>query len=351
MRGSVTDFRVGQKLDLEPVPTAALRGQQARDWTGSIAGMAPEEPTVGSEPEPEATVEGPEADESARAALRPGDFVSYQGKLFGTLQEYMADRDRWALQLADGRLCAAKAEQLERAAFEPFARVEVIGADCGPLAGMCGEITGFLPERGRWTLKLDVGRDAAARTDQLRLTDKPKPDEGDGGEHSCSCGGADNQPDGVHPENCLDSGDAPQLPGLTEADQALVSLVAKDGAAEKDWDKKSFQLHAAAIESRAAATAAQKEVPEELETRTGTELAARWAEIAPVRLECSRIPVICLREPPRQVPACALIRFSFPAFAFLAAARAAPRHESRNALRPHVCCLSDKNNLPSTRRY
>jgi hypothetical protein len=313
--------------------------------------MAPEEPTVGSEPEPEATVEGPEADESARAALRPGDFVSYQGKLFGTLQEYMADRDRWALQLADGRLCAAKAEQLERAAFEPFARVEVIGADCGPLAGMCGEITGFLPERGRWTLKLDVGRDAAARTDQLRLTDKPKPDEGDGGEHSCSCGGADNQPDGVHPENCLDSGDAPQLPGLTEADQALVSLVAKDGAAEKDWDKKSFQLHAAAIESRAAATAAQKEVPEELETRTGTELAARWAEIAPVRLECSRIPVICLREPPRQVPACALIRFSFPAFAFLAAARAAPRHESRNALRPHVCCLSDKNNLPSTRRY
>ena len=134
--------------------------------------------------------------------------------------------------------------------------------------------------------------------------------EGDSGEHSCSCGGADNQPDGVHPENCLDSGDAPQLPGLTEADQALVSLVAKDGAAEKDWDKKSFQLHAAAIESRAAATAAQKEVPE-LETRTGTELAARWAEIAPVRLECSRIPVICLREPPRQVPACALFGSHF----------------------------------------
>lgn len=62
-----------------------------------------------------------------------------------------------------------------------------------------------------------------------------------------------------------------------------MSLVAKDGAAEKDWDKKSFQLHAAAIASRAGATAAGTGAPEEPETRTGAELAARWAEIAPVR--------------------------------------------------------------------
>eukprot|EP01043_Picozoa_sp_COSAG02_P005824 COSAG02_NODE_160_length_32694_cov_18.496947_18_plen_318_part_00 len=314
-------------------------------------------PEEGVEPEPEATVERPkQADEEApaAAALRPGDFVSYQGKLFGTLQEYMVDRERWALQLADGRVCAAKAEQLERTPFEPFARVEVVGADCGPLAGMCGEITGFLPERGRWTLKLDVGRDAAARTDQLRLTDKPKPEEGDDAGHSCSCGGADTQPNGAHPENCLDSGDAPQLPGLSETDQALVSLVAKDGAAEKDWDKKSFQLHAAAIESRAATTTAGKEVPEELETRTGAELAARWAEIAPVRLGSSRIHIICLHKPLREVPdSCVftLLGSHALAFAILAAARAASCYESRNALWTHLCRVSNQINLPSTRRY
>ena len=254
---------------------------------------APEErPISGMEPEPEPTVES-KADDTQRSSLRPGDFVSYQGKIFGTLQEFMADRDRWALKLADGRLCAAKAEQLERTPFEPFARVEVIGSDCGPLTGMCGEITGYLPERGRWTLKLDVGRDAAARTDQLRLTDKPKPQEGEDGGHSCSCSGADKQPDGEHPENCLDNGDVPQLPGLSEDDQALVSLVAKDGAAEEDWDKKSFQLHAAGLQSRAAAG---EEAPTALATRTGAELAARWAEIAPVCLECYCIDAVRLRE-------------------------------------------------------
>lgn len=240
-------------------------------------------------PEPEAGFEA-KADGLSGTTLRPGDFVSYQRRHFGKLQEYMADRGRWTLQLADGRLCAAKAEHLERTPFEPFARVEIVGADCGPLVGMCGEITGYLPERQRWTLKLDVGRDAAARTDQLKLTDKPKPEDDGVGQHSCSCSSeGDRQPnDGEHPENCLDSSDAPQLPGLSEADQALVSLVAKDGANADDWDKKSFQLHAAALEKRAAAVAAGQEAPEQLASRTGPELAARWAAIAPVCLELCR---------------------------------------------------------------
>jgi hypothetical protein len=323
----------------------------------AAAAATPEEAAVrkGPEPEPEPTVESRmRISPGDDTALRAGDFVSYQGRLFGTLQEYMSDRERWALQLADGRVCAAKAEQLERTPFEPFARVEVVGDDCGPLLGMCGEITGYLPERGRWTLKLDVGRNTAARTDQLRLTDKPKPEEGEDGEHSCSCSGSKEPADGEHPENCLDGGDTPQLPGLSEADQALVSLVAKDGAAAEDWDKKSFQLHAAALaaakdkQEAAAATGEEAQQTEEVATRTGAELAARWAEIAPVRTRTARkrpfLP--CPLDPhPRTDELTRTGRWLLSV-----AAGGTPGYQPRDAMWPHLRRLPYEVDLPPPRR-
>ena len=116
----------------------------------------------------ELQLEAKAAEGSDAEGLRVGDFVSYQGKLFGTVEAFMPERERWVLRLSDGRQCAAQAEQLERVPFSPFSRVEVVGDDCGPLAGLCGEVTGYLPDRQRWTVMLDVGHSAAARTNQLR---------------------------------------------------------------------------------------------------------------------------------------------------------------------------------------
>ena len=93
--------------------------------------------------------------------------------LFGVLEAYMPERRRWALRLTNGRTCAAKGEQLVKAPFQPFQRVEVVGGDCGPWRGICGEVAGFVPRRQRWTIELDVGHSTLVRTDQLAATARP----------------------------------------------------------------------------------------------------------------------------------------------------------------------------------
>ena len=51
--------------------------------------------------------------------------------------------------------------------------VEVTGSDCEPWLGICGEVTGFVPRRMRWTVRLDVGYSTLVRTDQIESTCKP----------------------------------------------------------------------------------------------------------------------------------------------------------------------------------
>ena len=93
--------------------------------------------------------------------------------LFGVLEDFVPERGRWALRLTNGRTCAAKAAQLKKTSFQPLQRIEVVGEDCGPLAGLCGEVVAFVPRRQRWTIELDVGYSTLARTDQLAPTERP----------------------------------------------------------------------------------------------------------------------------------------------------------------------------------
>ena len=38
----------------------------------------------------------------SEGSVRPGQFVSFGASLFGTVMEWLADRERWAVQLTDG---------------------------------------------------------------------------------------------------------------------------------------------------------------------------------------------------------------------------------------------------------
>ena len=217
---------------------------------------------VGAELEPEPESPG----------IELGDFVSFQSVVFGTVVDWLPDRQRWVVQLGDGRECAAAAEQLNRVRFEPFARVVIVGEELGKLNGECGEITGFLPDRNRWGVKLDIGPSTAARAGQLRLTDRPKPD-GLGQSSECGCGGAEETKD-AGAGGCVDKGAIPQLAGLGDADQALVELVAKEGTG--NWDAKASFLAAAAGKDDTGPSGTDACKGE------GQRLEKRWVEIAPL---------------------------------------------------------------------
>lgn len=57
--------------------------------------------------------------------VRPhrGDCAACQcATLFGVLEQYLPDRGRWALRLTSGQLCAVKVEQIALSPFQPFQR-------------------------------------------------------------------------------------------------------------------------------------------------------------------------------------------------------------------------------------
>ena len=93
-------------------------------------------------------------------------------KLFGVLEDFIPERGRWAVRLTNGRTCAARDEQLTKAPFQPFQRVEIVGDDCGPLAGLCGQVVAFLPFRHCWSIELDVGHITIAGSDELVATER-----------------------------------------------------------------------------------------------------------------------------------------------------------------------------------
>ena len=81
-----------------------------------------------------------------------------------------------------------------------------------------------------------------------------------------------------------------------------MSLVAAEGAAAEDWDKKAETLRAAPPPREASPEAApategeggeEKEEEGVRETRSGAELAARWAEIAPQLVRIASQPLSC----------------------------------------------------------
>lgn len=129
---------------------------------------------------------------------------------------------------------------------------------------MCGEVTGYLPQRQRWLVKLDAGPSTAARADQLRPTDKAKPEAASAGARDqclCSGGDSDGKDQNASSASCVIGEGRAAIPGLDAADSAVVELVAKHGT--QNWP------------AIAAALALQGQQDDE------TQLQQRWDAIAP----------------------------------------------------------------------
>ena len=99
----------------------------------------------------------------------------------GTAECFMPDRGRWAVRLPDGTCCAATPAQIERAPFRPFQRVEITDPACGLTMGMRGEIVGCNPSDSArcsyiycWAIELDTGHSTTARAQQIRPTQQAK---------------------------------------------------------------------------------------------------------------------------------------------------------------------------------
>lgn len=206
----------------------------------------------------------PASPEQDPEKIAPGAFVMWhQRHAFGTVENWVEDEQSWSVRADDGNLYTASKDMIFRVPFKPSSRVELVGENVGEMGGLCGEILDYLPERNRWAVKLDIGAEAATRPEDLRATDKSKPEPGE-----CSCSGSDPNAQDAS-KNCTDNlrEQVPELAGLDAADQALVKLVAKEGAGEKDWESKAVTLSSST---------------EHKEDRSGSELKKRWVEIAPI---------------------------------------------------------------------
>ena len=97
-----------------------------------------------------------------------GDTVS-----LGIVEAFLPERGRWALRLANGRCCAALPSHLRLAPFVPYQRVQINDHACPLVIGNCGIVIGY-DQMQRWVVNLDIGFTVKAREADLSCSDQPQ---------------------------------------------------------------------------------------------------------------------------------------------------------------------------------